>query len=117
MVPRADGRILVGSTKEDVGFDCHPTAGAVRDFLEFATWILPGTATAELERCWAGLRPASPDGLPYLGQVPDVKNLFVASGHYMWGLFQSPATAVLLSSMMRDETPAIDVSAFRLDRR
>src|ERR1700687_780931 len=77
MVQRPDGRLLVGSTEENAGFDKRTTAGAIADLLQFACALLP-LADAALERCWSGLRPGNPDGLPYLGPVPGLSNLFVA---------------------------------------
>ena len=59
--------LLVGSTLEDVGFDHRVTSEAVRELLDFAIDWIPELRTAEMERCWAGLRPASADGMPYHG--------------------------------------------------
>ena len=82
LVPRADGRVLVGSTEEDAGYDARPTAEAISDLLAFAAEMIPSLAGAAVERCWAGLRPGSPDGLPFLGRAPDCPNLFVAAGRF-----------------------------------
>ncbi|NIL96020.1 MAG: glycine oxidase ThiO [Planctomycetales bacterium] len=116
LVPRDDGRILVGSTMEDVGFDKRTTARTISDLLNFATSIMPELAEADVEQCWAGLRPSSPEGMPYLGAVPGLENAYVAAGHFRWGLYLSPATAVLLTELMRGVPPQIDLEAFRLDR-
>jgi glycine oxidase len=116
LVPRLDGRLLIGSTEEDAGFDARPTAGAIAGLLEFAASLLPALAGAPLERCWAGLRPGSPDGLPFLGRVPDCENLFVAAGHFRAGLQLSPATGQVLSELLLDRPPSLPLEAFRLDR-
>ena len=116
MVPRDDGRLLVGSTLEDVGFDKRTTVSAITDLLSFATSVMPELATVEVEKCWAGLRPCTPDRMPYLGRLPNMDNAFVAAGHFRWGLYLSPATAVLMSELMRDERPQIDLQTFRLER-
>ncbi|NIP86166.1 MAG: glycine oxidase ThiO [Planctomycetales bacterium] len=116
LVPRDDGRVLVGTTLEDVGFDKRTTAAAIVQLLDFASAIMPALSSAEMETCWAGLRPDSPRGMPYVGRVPGLENAFVATGHFRWGLWLSPATAVVLSELVRGRTPQIDLTPFRLDR-
>ncbi len=66
LVPRGDGRVLAGSTEEDAGFHAHTTAAAIAGLLDFAGTLIPDLAHAAVERCWAGLRPGSPDGKPFL---------------------------------------------------
>ncbi len=100
LVPREDGRILIGSTLEDVGFNSATTAAATHELLQFALDWAPQLAQAEVERCWAGLRPMSADGLPYLGRLPGVENGFVATGHYRSGLLLAPSTAVVMADMI-----------------
>jgi glycine oxidase len=85
LVPRDDGRLLAGSTEEEVGFDKRTTEEGIAELMEFATSLLPGLKSAEVERTWAGLRPASFDGFPYLGPVPGFSNAFVAAGQYRSG--------------------------------
>jgi glycine oxidase len=116
LVPRADGRVLVGSTEEDAGFDRRTTAAAVAGLLQLAVELVPGLAAAHLERAWAGLRPGSPDGLPFLGAVPGTGNLFVAAGHFRSGIQLSPATGLVLKELIRGEKPTVPLEAFRLDR-
>jgi glycine oxidase len=116
LVPRADGRLLVGSTEEDVGFDRRTTAGAIAELLDFAVGLVPDLAGAAVERHWSGLRPATADGLPYLAQAPGLENAFVAAGHYRSGLQLSTGTAVVMSAWMRGEPPDISLAPFRLDR-
>jgi glycine oxidase len=116
LVPRPDGRLLVGSTEEDVGFDRRTTAQAIADLLAFAISLVPELAAAPLERSWAGLRPSTSDGLPYLGRVPDLENAYLAAGHFRGGLQLSTGTAIVMSQLMTDQQPEIDLSPFRLDR-
>jgi glycine oxidase len=116
LVPRLDGRVLVGSTEEEAGFDTRPTAGAIEELLSFAVSLVPELADAALERCWAGLRPGTPDGLPFLGKVPDVSNLFVAAGHYRAGIQLSPATGLVLKQLLTQQTPLIPLADFGLNR-
>jgi glycine oxidase len=116
LVPRDDGRLLAGSTEEEAGFDKGTTAAAIQELTQFALELVPALAEAEVERTWAGLRPGSFDGLPYLGRLPGFDNAFVAAGHFRSGLFLSPATAVVMSQLLRGEQPEIDLGPFRVGR-
>lgn len=116
LVPRRDGRVLIGSTEEEAGFAADPTAGGVRDLLDLAVRTAPGLAAAPFERAWAGLRPGSPDGLPFLGAVPGFANLFLAAGHFRAGFELSAGTAVALAQLLLGETPEVPLEPFRLDR-
>jgi glycine oxidase len=116
LVPRGDGRLLVGSTEEDAGFDARPTAGAIAGLLDFAATLVPDLEDAAVERCWAGLRPGSPDGKPFLGAVPGTDNLFLAAGHFRSGIQLSPATALVMKEVLLGEKPTIPLEDFRLDR-
>jgi glycine oxidase len=116
LVPRRDGRILIGSTEEHAGFDKRTTAGAVAELLAFAVRLVPALASAHLERAWAGLRPGSPDGLPFLGAVPGWDNLFVAAGHFRAGLQLSPATGLVVKELLLGKKTTVPLAAFRLDR-
>jgi glycine oxidase len=84
--------------------------------LEFAASLAPYLAAAAVERCWAGLRPGSPDGKPFLGAVPGLDNLFVAAGHYRAGIQLSPGTALVMKQVLLREKPAVPLAEFRLDR-
>ncbi|OJW24716.1 MAG: glycine oxidase ThiO [Planctomycetales bacterium 71-10] len=116
MVPREDGRILIGATEEDAGFDVLPTAVAFRGLLDVAVALCPALADAPVEATWAGLRPGSLDTRPYIGPAPGFRNLFVATGHKRAGLQLSPATAELVADLVLGRPPRLDVSYFRLDR-
>jgi glycine oxidase len=116
LVPRPDGRVLVGATEEDAGFDKRTTAVAIRDLLAFALDLVPALADAPLERSWAGLRPGSPDGLPFLGQVPGLTNLWVAAGHFRAGIQLSLGTGIVMKELLLGQPPTISVESFRLDR-
>lgn len=116
LVPRGDGRVLVGSTEEDVGFDSRTTAAAVAELLAFAVERVPALAAAAVERTWAGLRPMSPDRLPCLGAVPGFDNLFIAAGHGRSGLQLSAATGLVMAQVLLDRPPLVPLEAFRVDR-
>lgn len=116
LVPRADGRLLVGSTEDDVGFDRGTTAAGVAGLLDFALNLVGDLSSATIERTWAGLRPSTSDGRPYIGPLPGLENAFVAAGHFRSGLQLSTGTAVVVSQLIRGEQPQIDLSIFRADR-
>jgi glycine oxidase len=117
LVPRLDGRVLVGSTEEHAGFEKHNTTEGIEGLLQLAIKLVPALATATLERCWAGLRPGSPDGLPFIGKVPGLDNVFVASGHFRAGIQLSPGTALLLKEMILGNPLSLPVDAYGLERR
>jgi glycine oxidase len=116
LVARDDGHVLVGSTEEEVGFDKRTTPEALADLQQFATELLPVLKDATLERSWAGLRPASFDGFPYLGRIPTLSNAFVAAGHFRSGLYLSPGTAVLMRQAIMGEESIVPLEPFRLGR-
>jgi glycine oxidase len=116
LVPRDDGRVLVGATEENAGFDYRTTPAGLRDLLGEALRLCPVLAEAEVERSWAGLRPGSIDGRPYLGFAPGFRNLIVATGHRRAGLQLAPATAEVIADLVLGRAPRLDLSSFRLDR-
>lgn len=112
LVPRSDGRVIVGSTEERVGFTKGNTASGIQGLLQLATRVVPDLADAELEQCWSGLRPGLRNGLPVIGPVPETENLFVAAGHFRSGLQNSPGTGVLLSEMILGRESSISMEPF-----
>ena len=112
LVPRADGRILVGATEEAVGFDKQTTVAGVRGLIEFAVELVPNLSQAAVEKCWAGLRPQSADGLPYLGGIPGYDNLFVAAGHFRAGLQLSPITARLMTELVLGRSTSLPLDDY-----
>ncbi|MGI8494532.1 MAG: glycine oxidase ThiO, partial [Pyrinomonadaceae bacterium] len=97
IVPRKNGRILVGATVEDAGFDCRVTLAGTDDLLEKAIEISPRFANLNLKNSWAGLRPFAPDGLPVLGEFPGIENLYAATAHYRNGILLAPKTSEILA--------------------
>jgi glycine oxidase len=116
LVPRGDGRVLCGSTEEVAGFDKRNTAEGVAGLLELARTLVPELAEATLERSWAGLRPRTPDGLPHLGPLPGVGNLWIAAGHFRAGLQLSPGTAAALAPLVLGQASPISLEGFEVDR-
>jgi glycine oxidase len=107
LVPREDGRVLVGSTVEEVGFRTGVTADGIRGLLGAAVDLVPTLADALIAELWSGLRPATPDGMPLLGPHPAVGGLHFATGHFRNGILLTPATARGMASLLggRGESP------------
>lgn len=113
--PRDDGRVLIGSTLEFVGFERMVTAGAVRDLLGGAIEMVPELTKAELVRSWSAFRPFTPDERPLLGRTP-IERLWLATGHYRNGILLSPITAEIVVACVLGERPPVDVTPFELGR-
>ncbi len=115
MVPWQDGRILIGSTVENVGYNKDVTAHGMQQLLQAAINIVPSLATAAIHDAWAGLRPDSQDNLPLLGctQIP---NLIIASGHFRNGILLAPVTAKLITELIVHGQPGMNIEAFRPQR-
>lgn len=99
VVPRPDGRVVVGSTMEEVGFARGTTAGGLRHVLGVALGLVPGLAGARVAEHWSGFRPGTPDDLPLVGEVGGV---FVASGHFRNGVLLAPITADWAAAALLD---------------
>jgi glycine oxidase len=112
LVPREDGTLLVGSTIEDVGFDCATKDDAIERIMGVARDLLGDDGVGRPERSWAGLRPGTIDGLPTIGRCPACDNAFVAAGHFRAGLHQSTGTAVLIADLIESRVPTMDVAPF-----
>ena len=111
-IPRKDGHILVGSTLEHCGFDKTPTEDALASLKASAIELLPALANAEVVGHWAGLRPGSPDGIPFIGPVPGHAGLWLNCGHYRNGLVLAPASCQLLTDLMLGNAPIIDPAPY-----
>jgi glycine oxidase len=114
LVPRDDGRLLVGATDERVGFDLRVTAAGIGGLLEAVLAAAPSLGGFTISETWTGLRPGTPDGRPYLGTTP-LSGLYVAAGHYRNGILLAPITARLLSACVRGESGA-ELAPFALER-
>jgi glycine oxidase len=117
VIPRADGRVLAGSTLEECGFDKATDTQARESLWASATAIIPALADCEVEHHWAGLRPGSPDGVPFIGAVPGIANLHVNAGHYRNGLVLAPAATRLLVDQLLGREPILDPTPYRLESR
>jgi glycine oxidase len=111
LVPRDDGRLLIGATSLERDFDVRVTARGVQSLLDVALRIAPVLGTFALVETWAGLRPASHDGRPYLGRTA-IDGYFVAAGHYRNGILLTPVTAQALAAVISGEPSPVELGAF-----
>jgi len=108
LVPRADGRLLLGATMEERGFQTQPTAGAVHELLRDAHELVPGVSELEIEELCVGLRPGTPDNAPVIGPGA-LEGLTWAAGHHRNGILLAPLTAELLADVLAGEQPAAEL--------
>jgi len=111
IVPRGDGRLVIGSTSEDVGYDKSLTPAGLRQLLAAALELVPSADSLPFADAWAGLRPDSPDHLPILGAT-DIENYFVATGHYRNGILLAPITAQLVGDVILGRHPSLSLEPF-----
>lgn len=117
LIPRRDGRVLVGSTMESVGFDKSVTGQARKLLCEAARTLVPVLGEAQVEKHWAGLRPGTARGIPFIGPHPGIEDLYVCAGHHRNGLTLAPASARLLADLVLERTGEFDPAPFRIPRR
>ena len=111
LVPRSDGRILIGATVEDVGFDKRTVADTIQRMHQAAIHLVPALSQARMLEAWAGLRPGSPDNLPMLGES-QTPGYFVASGHFRDGILLAPVTAHIMAQVITGTNPEYDIAQF-----
>ena len=111
IVPRSDGRMLLGSTVEEAGYDKRVDPDTVKRLQQAAARVVPEIAQMRLHDAWAGLRPGSPDGLPILG-LTSLPGYYAATGHYRDGIMLAPITAVVMSQLISGREPEFDLKAF-----
>ena len=116
IVPRTDGHVLVGSTTEEVGFDCRTTSEQVDDLQKLAEDLVPHLTIENRVKIWAGLRPASFDGMPFIGRLAGREEVFVSTGHFKTGLQLSTACSVMLADEMDGVSPRISLAPFSVAR-
>lgn len=112
LIPRRDNHLLIGSTLEHTAFDKSTTDEALRSLRRSAEALLPALAMCRVERQWAGLRPGAPDGVPFIGRVPGVDNVYVNAGQYRNGLVLAPASAQLLVDIVLGRQPSVDPTPY-----
>jgi glycine oxidase len=115
LAPKSDGRLIVGATMEDVGFNAAVTAGGVLALLESLHRALPSTEEMEFEAIWSGFRPTTDDDAPALGET-GISGLLIAAGHHRNGVLLAPATASALEDLVTTGAIAGAARRFGLDR-
>jgi glycine/D-amino acid oxidase-like deaminating enzyme len=108
--PRTTGQLLVGSSRESVGWDTTPNPSVRARMLRRARDFVPGLGSLRALRSWVGFRPATPDGLPLIGEWE--RGLFVATGHEGLGITTSLGTARIVADLVGGRTPEVDPSLF-----
>jgi glycine oxidase len=111
VIPRADGRIVVGSTVEDVGFDKRVDSQTIQRMHQAAAILIPQLGEARIHEDWAGLRPCSPDKLPIMGET-SLEGYFVSTGHYRDGILLAPVSAKLMAQIVSGFESEMDIEAF-----
>jgi glycine oxidase len=116
LVSRRDGALLIGSTLEDVGFDVNTTDEALAALRGFGSRYVPEVGRRKPDLAWAGLRPGTFDGFPYIGPATEYENLMVAAGHFRSGIQLAPVTAHAVCALLDGREPQFDLSPFRPSR-
>jgi glycine oxidase len=111
LIPRSDGRLLVGATVEEAGFDKRTDLASIQRLHKAAIALVPKLADAKILEDWAGLRPGTPDALPILGET-QTPGYFVATGHFRDGILLAPITADVMAAVIEGRKPEYDLAAF-----
>jgi glycine oxidase len=111
LVPRSDGRILIGATVEEAGYDKRTDADTIQGMHQAALRLIPALGQARVLEAWAGLRPGTPDNLPILGATA-TPGYFIAAGHFRDGILLAPVTAHLMAQVVTGVKPEYDMAAF-----
>jgi glycine/D-amino acid oxidase-like deaminating enzyme len=114
-IPRSDGRIIVGTTVEEVGFDKRTDVAAIQRLRAAAIAMVPELRNAKILEDWAGLRPGTPDGLPILGAT-STPGYYVATGHFRDGILLAPITAQVMTAVIEGKNPEHDLALFSATR-
>jgi glycine oxidase len=115
LIPRSDGRMLIGATAEEAGFDKQTVPETIQQLRQAALDLVPRLAEARTLEAWAGLRPGTPDGLPILGATA-TPGYFLATGHFRDGILLAPITAKVMAQCMTGQRPMIGVLNFSANR-
>ena len=115
VLPRTDGRIVIGATVEEAGFDKRVQPETIQRLHQAAANLIPELGEARSHEAWAGLRPGSPDDLPILGMT-SLPGYYAATGHYRNGILLAPITANSIADLIQGRRPAVDLGAFAPQR-
>lgn len=115
LVPRSDGRIVIGSTLEEAGFDKHVDPAVIQQLHQAAGAIVPAVKDMRIHEVWCGLRPGTPDGRPLIGNA-GTPGYFIAAGHYRDGILLAPVTAEIVVALVMGRDPAVELRPFAPNR-
>ena len=114
LIPRRDGRIVAGSTLEYVGFNKNTTEEAKQQLLQNATDLIPKLGNYPVEHHWSGLRPGNPQDIPFICQHPEIRGLFINTGHFRNGVVTGPASAKLCTDQILNNAPILDPKPYKI---
>ena len=100
LIPKLDGSIVIGTTREHVGFQPEPNIEGISTILSNAIRIVPTIKSASLRKVWAGLRPYTPDQTPIIGKIPGIEGVLLATGHYRSGILMSTITGNIIRELI-----------------
>jgi len=112
ILAKPDGSTYVGTTVEEAGYDARPTAAGIAGLLATVPRLTPRLAEATFVSAWAGLRPATSDGLPLLGRLPGWHGVTIAAGHFRDGILLAPITGELIADLLVRRGPRLSLDAF-----
>jgi glycine oxidase len=115
IIPRSDGRVVIGATLENAGYDKRTDPETIQCLHQAAVRTLPPLHSGKILEAWAGLRPGTPDALPILGTT-SIPGYFLATGHYRDGILLAPVTAAIMGRVVSGCDPGYDISAFSVER-
>lgn len=115
LIPRSDGRIVIGATVEEAGFDKHVQPDTIQRMHQSAAILMPELGEGRILEAWAGLRPGSPDGLPMIGETSYLGYL-AATGHFRDGILLAPVTARIIGELATGQTPEMNLIPFAPER-
>jgi glycine oxidase len=115
LIPRSDGRILVGTTVEEAGFDKRTDVATIQRLHHAAIALIPELRNAKILEDWAGLRPGTPDALPILGATT-TPGYYAATGHFRDGILLAPITAQVMADAIEGKAPGYDLGPFSPSR-
>lgn len=116
LIPRRDGKILAGSSVELDQFDKTPSPEIHDQLKNFAWALVPSLKHFPIIKHWAGLRPGTEHGIPYIGRHPEIGNLYINAGHFRNGLAMGPASAELLADLILNRTPRVAPEPYQFSR-
>jgi len=116
LIPRIDGHIVCGSSMNHLGFDQRPSVQTQQSIYKACIEMVPELKNFPIVQQWAGLRPSSPTGIPYIGKMPELENLWANFGHYRNGLCMGPASAQLLRQLLLNQKTLVNAKEYSTDR-